>query len=146
VGWHCWLYDVVRGLDVLDDGGVEADRYHRCFHLSLSHPSIGDDDQSVSVQILMVGRAAHDTALQFSKSAHVQNSLVPHSLTLPLQTAAWPHAIIAQSSPASTEIAIRDKLGRGHGPVRPYTVGLNDELVLAGWDRGPSWNTLDTQL
>ena len=47
----------VGGLDVLDDGGVKTDRYQCCFlslspWLSLSLPSIGDDDQSVSVQIL----------------------------------------------------------------------------------------------
>ena len=100
----------VGGLDVLDDGGVKTDRYQCCFlslspWLSLSLPSIGDDDQSVSVQILMmVGRAAHKSILQCLAGLHTymqqcnKISLVPHSLTLPLHTAAWPHAIIAQSS------------------------------------------------
>jgi hypothetical protein len=58
----------VRGLNVLDDGGVRTDRYHDfdVLSVSLSLPTIGDDDDlSASVQILTERRAAHKSMLQF---------------------------------------------------------------------------------
>lgn len=101
------LYDGVRGLDVLDDGGVKSDRYHDfdlLFSLSLSSlASIGEHAASVSVQIWLKGTWLHKIPAycSLSKSAHVHGiqqkcspALAYHSLT----HAAWLHPIIAQSS------------------------------------------------
>lgn len=135
----------VRGLNVLDDGGVKSDRYHDCCSLpsvSLSSvASIGDD---ASVQISLGERAAYNncsnSSLSKSARVHAIQVLAYHSLTH-CSVASCHNRSVIRPRPLRSR---SDKLDRGHGPVRPYMVGLNDVLVLAGWDRGPAWNTLDT--